>query len=153
MIRPGVPADLPAVSEVFRRASLANVRYRASLLAHPELLIFGPEGLAEGRTHVAEQDGSVVGFATWADAGGVPELEDLFVDPPWWRRGIATALVKCIAEVMYARGGERLEVTTNPDAVGFYASVGFASCGVVITEFGDAPRMVLAIPHGYRRQR
>ena len=145
MIRLGVPADLPAVSEVYRRASLANVRYRADLLAHPEHLIFGPEGLAEGRTQVAVNDGAVVGFATWTDADGVPELEDLFVDPRWWRRGIATALVKCIAEVMRARGVERMEVTANPDAVDFYTCVGFTSCGVVSTEFGEAPRMVLAI--------
>ena len=145
MIRLGVPADLPAVSEVFRRASLANVRYRADLLAHPEHLIFGPEGLAEGRTQVAVNDGAVVGFATWTDADGVPELEDLFVDPHWWRQGIATALVECIAEVMRARGVERMEVTANPDAVDFYTCVGFTSCGVVSTEFGEAPRMVLAI--------
>src|SRR5215469_14413596 len=145
MIRLGVPADLPAVSEVYRRASLANARYRADLLAHPEHLIFGPEALAEGRTRVAEQDGSVVGFATWTAAGGIHELEDLFVDPQWWRRGIATALVKCIADVMHARGVKRLEVTANPDATDFYTSVGFTSCGVVSTEFGEAPRMVLAI--------
>jgi GNAT superfamily N-acetyltransferase len=49
--------------------------------------------LNEGRVLVAEQDGSVVGFATWADADGVTELEDLFVDPDWTRRGMATALV------------------------------------------------------------
>jgi GNAT superfamily N-acetyltransferase len=145
MIRLGVPADLPAVSGVFRRASLSNAGDRAALLAHPEHLIFGPEGLNEGRTQVAEQDGSVVGFATWTDVDGVPELEDLFVDPHWRRRGIATALVKGIAEVMRTRGVERLEVTANPHAMAFYTSVGFTSCGIASTEFGEAPRMVLAI--------
>src|SRR5262245_57590356 len=74
MIRLGVPADLPAVSDVFRRASLSNSGDRADLLAHPEHLIFGPEGLNAGRTHVAEEDGSVVGFATWTDADGGYEL-------------------------------------------------------------------------------
>ena len=108
-------------------------------------LILGPEGLNEGRTLVAEQDGSVVGFATWADADGVTELEDLFVDPDWTRRGIATALVKGIAEVIRARGVERLEVTANPHAMGFYTAIGFIPCGVASTEFGHAPRMVLTI--------
>ena len=89
MIRPGVLADLAAVRDVYRRASLSNAGDRANLLAHPEHLILRPEGLNEGRTLVAEQDGSVVGFATWADADGVTELEDLFVDPDWTRRGIA----------------------------------------------------------------
>ncbi len=108
-------------------------------------LILGPEGLNEGRTLVAEQDGSVVGFATWADADGVTELEDLFVDPDWTRRGMATALVNGIAEVIRARGVERLEVTANPHAMGFYTAIGFIPCGVVNTEFDHAPRMVLTI--------
>jgi GNAT superfamily N-acetyltransferase len=145
VIRPGVLADLAAVRDVYRRASLSNAGDRANLLAHPEHLILGPEGLNEGRVLVAEQDGSVVGFATWADADGVTELEDLFVDPDWTRQGMATALVKGIAEVLRARGVERLEVTANPHAMGFYTAIGFISCGVVNTEFDHAPRMVLTI--------
>ena len=105
----------------------------------------GPAGLAEGRTYVADQDGSVVGFATWAETAGTMELEDLFVDPDYMRRGIATALVNCIAEVLRARGVERLEVTANPHALGFYRAAGFTDCGIAQTEFGAAPRMVLAI--------
>jgi hypothetical protein len=87
MIRLGKSADLPAAASVYRRASLSNTGDRENLLAHPEYLILGPEGLAEGRTHVAEEDGSVAGFATWAEAAGTIELEDLFVDPAYMRRG------------------------------------------------------------------
>ena len=121
MIRLGTSADLAAASSVYRRASLSNAGDRDNLLAHPEYLILGPEGLAEGRTYVAEQDGAVVGFATWAGTAGTIELEDLFVDPGYLRRGIATALVSCIAEILRARGEERLEVTANPHALGFTA--------------------------------
>ena len=77
MIRVGVPADLSAASDVYRNASLSNAGDRDNLLAHPEYLVLGPEGLAEGRTYVAEEEGSLVGFATWTEAGGVFELEDL----------------------------------------------------------------------------
>ena len=104
MIRLGVPADLPAAAGVYRRASLSNAGDRDHLLAHPEYLILGPDGLAEGRTHVAERDGAVVGFATWIDAGGTTDLEDLFVDPAWTRRGIATALVNRIVDVAAGAG-------------------------------------------------
>jgi GNAT superfamily N-acetyltransferase len=145
MIRLGVPADLSAASDVYRSASLSNPGDRDNLRAHPEYLILGPEGLAEGCTHVAEEDGSLVGFATWIEADGTIELEDLFVDPGWMRRGIATALVNRIADVLRERGVERLEVTANPHALGFYRAIGFIDCGVAETVFGTAPRMVLAI--------
>lgn len=138
-------ADLAVIRDVFRRASLTNPGDRATLLAHPEHLILGPEGLTQGRTQVADENGSVVGFATWADAEGVIELEDLFVDPDWTRRGIATALVNGIAGIIRARGTERLEVTANPHAMGFYTAIGFINCGVASTEFGQAPRMVLTL--------
>lgn len=145
VIRLGTSADLPAVAGVYRRASLLNAGDRDNLLAHPQYLILGPEGLAEGRTYVAEEDGSVVGFATWARAGATIELEDLFVDPGWRRRGIATALVSRIADVLRSRCVRSLEVTANPHAQGFYSAAGFTDCGVAGTGFGAAPRKRLAI--------
>ena len=145
MIRLGIPADLPAAAGVYRRASLSNAGDRDNLLAHPEYLILGPGGLAEGRTYVAEEDASVVGFATWADADGAVELEDLSVDPGWRRRGIATALVSRIVDVLRARDVQALEVTANPHAQGFYSAAGFIDCGVAETDFGAAPRKRLTI--------
>jgi GNAT superfamily N-acetyltransferase len=147
MIRLGTPSDLDRVTEVYRDASLSNPGDRDRLLAHPEHLVLEPDGLTEGRTHVAEENGSVVGFATWAETdGGSMELEDLFVDPPWMRRGIATALVNTIADVLRSRGADTLEVTASPDALGFYRSVGFIDVGVAETSFGSAPHLQLRLP-------
>ena len=145
MIRLGTPADLGAISDIYRRASLSNPGDRDRLLAHPEHLVLEPEGLAEGRTQVAEEAGSVVGFATWAETDGGMELEDLFVDPKWMRRGIATALVNCIADVLRSRGADTLEVTASPDALGFYHAVGFVDIGVAETAFGSAPQLLLRL--------
>ena len=145
VIRLGTPADLAAAARVFRRASLSNAGDRGNLAAHPEYLILEPAGLAEGRTYVADEDGSLVGFATWAEGADGAELEDLFVDPGYQRRGIATALVDRVAGVLRARGVQRLEVTANPHALGFYGAAGFVARGVTQTEFGAAPRMVLVI--------
>ena len=145
LIRLGTLADLPAAARVYRRASLSNAGDRDNLLAHPEYLILGPDGLAEGRMYVAEEDRSVVGFATWARADGVTELEDLFVDPDWRRRGIAAALVSRIVDVLRAQGVRYLEVTANPHAQGFYDAAGFIDCGTAETAFGASPRKRLAI--------
>jgi GNAT superfamily N-acetyltransferase len=145
MIRLATSADLAAATSVNRRAWLSNAGDRDNLLAHPDYLILGPQALAEGRTHVAEEDGSLVGFATWVETAGDNELEDLFVDPGYLRRGIAAALVNRIAEVLRARGAERLEVTANPHELGFYRAAGFTDCGIAETDFSTAPRTVLAI--------
>jgi len=145
MIRLGTLVDLPAAAGVYRRASLSNVGDRDNLLAHPEHLFLDPGGLAEGRTYVAEEDGLLVGFATWAQAGGTVELEDLFVDPGWRRRGIATALVSRIVDALRARGVQCLEVTANSHAQGFYSAAGFIDCSVAQTDFGSAPRKRLTI--------
>jgi GNAT superfamily N-acetyltransferase len=145
MIRAGTLADLPAAGDVYRRASLSNAGDRDNLLAHPEYLILGQEGLAEGRTYVAEEAGLVVGFATWSQGGGTTELEDLFVDPDWHRRGIATALVGHIAEILRERGVRSLEVTANPDAEGFYGAAGFVDCGLAETPLRTARRKRLSL--------
>jgi GNAT superfamily N-acetyltransferase len=146
MIRLGTGADLVALTGIYRRASLSNAGDRDRLLAHPEYLVLEPDGLTEGRTHVAEEDGSVVGFATWAETdGGSMELEDLFVDPTWMRRGIATALVNCICGVLRSRGADALEVTASPDALAFYRSAGFIDAGVAETSFGSAPHLLLTV--------
>jgi GNAT superfamily N-acetyltransferase len=145
MIRLGTPADLTAVSRVFRDASLSNEGDRENLLARPAYLVLGPEGLAEGRTYIAELDGQLTGFATWAETAGGVVLEDLFVDPAFMRRGIATALLGHVANVLGKRGIRRLEVIASPYALDFYRAAGFTGCGPAMTEFGTALRMELTI--------
>ena len=97
--------DLPALRDVFRRSSLSNEGDRASLLAHPDALEFSDRAVADGRVRVAVIDDRIVGFATVLVTGQIGELEDLFVDPDWMRRGIATALVlDALANCEKARG-------------------------------------------------
>jgi GNAT superfamily N-acetyltransferase len=150
VIRLGTPDDLEALKGVFRRASLSNPTDHDRLLAHPELLVLGPEGLSEGRTWVAVEEGEVVGFATWGRLDGVVELGvvelvDLFVEPEWMRRGVATALVGRVVEHLRSVGVARLEVTANPDAMAFYRAMGFVEVGQEPTELGPAPRLALTL--------
>ena len=56
-IRLGLPADLPVLRDLYRRASLSNSGNAAALLAHPEALILTEEGIGAGRSRVATRRG------------------------------------------------------------------------------------------------
>jgi GNAT superfamily N-acetyltransferase len=141
-----VPADLDAVREVFRRASLSNAGDRAALLANPEVLVWPGDSLIEGRTRVAVgDDGAVAGFASTLLIDGGVELEDLFVEPRRMRQGVARRLVEDVLSLARVLGVGSVQVTANPHAMAFYTSVGFLPDGTAQTRFGPAQRMRLDV--------
>jgi GNAT superfamily N-acetyltransferase len=137
--------DMPALARIFREASLTNGDDRADLLAHPEVLQYDDGWVRAQRTRVAIVDGQVVAFATTVPADDAMELEDLFVDPAWMRRGIASALVRDAVALARASGAPRLEVTGNHHARAFYEHAGFSVDGPARTRFGPALRMHLDV--------
>jgi GNAT superfamily N-acetyltransferase len=145
LIRDAVPGDMTALSGVYRRASLSNEGDRPNLLAHPETLEFSDLGVREGRTRAAIAAGEIAGFASWLGAGDAVEIEDLFVDPDWMRRGIGRALVLDMIAIARGRGIERVEVTANPHAMAFYEKAGFVVYREVVTRFRTLPRMRLDV--------
>jgi N-acetylglutamate synthase-like GNAT family acetyltransferase len=146
-VRNAVPGDLPAVRRLFRRSSLSNEGDRAALLANPDALVLAADGIAQGRTRVAiATDGTIVGFATvLPHEDSTLELEDLFVDPDWKRKGIATRLVTDLIAHARRTKIQHMWVTANPHANDFYRSVGFTHVRNVETKFGAGSRMELAI--------
>ncbi|MFS0725994.1 GNAT family N-acetyltransferase [Paenibacillus sp. 1P07SE] len=142
-IRSAVDDDVAALRDVFRRASLSTEGAQAFFANHPEWLVWDDTMLPFAR--VAVVDGRVVGFASARPVDDYLELEDLFTDPDWMRKGIASSLIKDIV-----RQGMRVEVTAGPHAVAFYESVGFVINGTANTQGGPAPRMQLLLeapPH------
>jgi GNAT superfamily N-acetyltransferase len=140
-IRPGAAPDVAALREVYRRASLANEGDRELLTAHPELLDWSDLALQQGRTRVAVADGRVAGFATILFTAASAEVEDLFVDPDWMRRGIGRALVEEIGVLARTAGWQFIEVDANPHALSFYTRVGFVAVGEAVVEYGTGVRM------------
>jgi GNAT superfamily N-acetyltransferase len=141
VIRDAMPADLAALRDVYRRASLSNEGDRETLLANPDALEFPGLGGDDRRTRVATADGRIAGFATSVPAGDVIELDDLFVDPSWMRQGAARALVLDAVAIARELGAGRVEVTANPHALVFYGKAGFIAGHEVQTRFGSGLRM------------
>ena len=144
-VRAATTDDIPALQAVFRRAALANAGDHALLASHPEFLEWPGASVAEGRTRVAEVAGHVVGFATTLARGDVAELEDIFTDPDWMRRGVGRALVADLVATARARGVTRIEVDANPHALAFYRDAGFVEVGPAVLEHGVGIRMSLTI--------
>ncbi|MGH3152242.1 MAG: GNAT family N-acetyltransferase [Streptosporangiaceae bacterium] len=145
VIRDAVVGDMGALQGVFRRASLSNEGEREVLLAHPEVLELPDQAVTEGRTRAAVAEGGIVGFASWLDAGGAVEVEDMFVDPDWMRHGIGRALMMDLLAMARGRGIRRAEVTGNQHALAFYETVGFTVTGEEQTRFGPALRLALEL--------
>ena len=139
--------DLPRLQEVFRLSSLSNEGDRAVLVDHPEALVFSAVSLTSGRVRVATiGSGLIVGFATTVTKDGFLELVDLFTDPDWMRRGVATALIDDVVVFATAIGVSRVSVVGNPHAAQFYQQAGFVTESQVETDFGPGLRMHLTVP-------
>jgi GNAT superfamily N-acetyltransferase len=147
-IRQAIPDDVPVLRDIYRRSSLSNRGDRESLLGSPGDLEWAGDGVATGRTRVAADDkGQVLGFATTIPLDVGLELEDLFTDPDFMRRGVATRLMASLVDEAAHAGAQWIEVTANPHAAEFYDSVGFVAIGRAQTKFADAPRLRLTLEY------
>jgi len=152
VIRDVRPDETDRLQRVFRRSSLANEDDRPILQRNPDALEL-PAPQVGDRVRVATVDDTIAGFATVRDLGDALEVVDLFVDPPWMRRGIGHALVADAVAFAMERGRRYLEVTANPHALRFYANEGFVVDHDVETRFGPAPRMRLELAWTRNRRR
>jgi GNAT superfamily N-acetyltransferase len=146
VIRPARPSDVPAIYELIRdlaayERSLPEVtgtqaQLRESLFGMGSLGVVPPsQHGAEPAVfaHVAEHEGTVVGFAlwflnysTWLCTHGI-YLEDLYVRPDVRGHGYGRQLLAELAALCVERGYGRLEwwvLDWNEPALGFYRSLG-----------------------------
>jgi GNAT superfamily N-acetyltransferase len=146
-IRAGVPGEAGALEALQLRASIVYDSDRDAVLAHPEVVAMPLGVLEAGGVRVAVAPDGVVGFSVVLDgAQGAWELDGLFVEPEHWRQGIGAALVEDVADRARRAGAIRLDVVANPNALGFYRSVGFEEVGEVATQFGPGLRMTRRMP-------
>jgi GNAT superfamily N-acetyltransferase len=77
---------------------------------------------------------------------GTCELDDLFVEPDRMHLGIGRMLVHDLTARAATAGASHVDVIANPNALGFYARLGFKLNGHASTRFGTATRMTLDLP-------
>jgi GNAT superfamily N-acetyltransferase len=146
VIRPAELGDELAVARVHVRAWQAGYRglmsdgYLKSLRAEDRAkrYTFGDVLASRPRTLVAVESALIVGFATVAPAEGgnqsaLAELNALYVDPDYWKRGVG-AMLESAARTFLAERGYRNAMlwvlAGNVRAIGFYESQGWKSNGI-----------------------
>lgn len=144
-IRDARPAEAAALAALQRRSSDVWEEYRAQLAANPGVIEPPHEAIAEGRVRVAvDASGRRLGFSVvLAPEDGGVELDDLFVEPDSMGRGVGRLLVADVVSRAAAVSATGVDVTANPNALGFYERVGFRVTGEVATLFGRGIRMRL----------
>jgi ribosomal protein S18 acetylase RimI-like enzyme len=144
-IRDARPAEAAALASLQRRSSDVWEEYRAQLTANPGLIEPPQQAIAEGRVRVAvDASGRRLGFSVVLTAeGDRVELDDLFVEPDSMGRGVGRLLVADVISRAAAVPATGVDVTANPNALGFYERVGFRVTGEVATLFGRGIRMRL----------
>ncbi len=141
VIRSAAAHELDQLGRLKLRASLAWGDLVAELQALPEARQVPSEHLPY--VLVAEHKRAILGFATVLPSDGEnAELEDLFVDPPAWRRGVGAALTRAAEMRAIELGCRVLRVVANNRAVPFYEALGFGTVRVVETLFEPAPQMM-----------
>lgn len=145
-LRLALPSEQRELEGLQRRASLENAGDREAILAHPDAIQLPLDQIEAGQVFVIEAAGTIRGFAAILPCeGGDVELDGLFVEPSFWRRGYGAALVAHCAEVARSRAAKALRVLGNTHATGFYQSCGFEILGFEGTRFGSGLRMRKAL--------
>jgi putative acetyltransferase len=129
-LRPYLPADAARCAEIFRAGveELTSEDYSADQRDAWAAKANDAEAFAvrlvKALTLVALIDGEVVGFASLR---GASDLDMLYVDPRFARRGVGGALVDALARLAQARGAELLTSEVSDTARPLFERQGFVA--------------------------
>jgi putative acetyltransferase len=139
-LRPYLPADARRCAEIFRAsiAELAAEDYdedqrEAWASRADDEQVFGAR-LGGALTLLAMIDGAAAGFATLK---GADEIDMLFVEPEFARRGVGRTLVDALTRLAQARGAKRLTTEASDVAKPLFERQGFTAQKRNLVHIGD----------------
>jgi putative acetyltransferase len=139
-LRPYLPADARRCAEIFR-ASIAELaaddydddQREAWASRADDEQVFGAR-LGGALTLLAMIDGAAAGFATLK---GADEIDMLFVEPEFARRGVGRTLVDALTRLAQARGAKRLTTEASDVAKPLFERQGFTAQKRNLVHIGD----------------
>ena len=128
-LRTANPSEAELLSELAFAAKASWGYSPEQLEAWRPLLTLSAEYLATHSVWVAERSGTVVGFAATQPIGRRLRLDHLWVSPHAQRQGIGRTLFQQVVTHARENRWPQLEIESDPNAEGFYRSMGAQPTG------------------------
>jgi len=124
-IREAHGSECALLSDLALRSKAHWPYTEGQLAVFREELTLSPERVSTQRAHVWVDQGQLLGFYTLIpQEPPTIELQHLFVEPSRLGQGIGRALFLHAVEMARAQAFERLLIQSDPNAAGFYRSMG-----------------------------
>jgi GNAT superfamily N-acetyltransferase len=139
-IRSASPEDAPTLTTIALDAK-RHWGYPDHWIKHWESdLTISPDFIRDNHVYVAEDDGEIRGFYALCIAGDKAELEHLWVTPPMIGTGIGKELFLDAMERAAKLNVNAVEISSDPNAAGFYKHMGAKQIGEIDSSIEGQPR-------------
>lgn len=148
VLRRALPTEADALTALEVRSKAAWGYDAAFMQRALHDLTVTEKDLLESETVVAECAGELAGFVRIKISGADAFMTDLFVEPPFFARGIGRELFAAAVDIARGAGATTLALHADPNAEAFYARMGMRTVTRVKSALGPdrfLPVMVLAL--------
>lgn len=140
MIRSASPEDASILTTIALDAK-RHWGYPESWIKHWESdLTISSDFIRDNHVYVAEEDGEIRGFYALCVAGDKAELEHMWVTPAMIGTGIGKELFLDAMERAAKLNVNAVEISSDPNAAGFYQRMGATQIGEVDSTINGQPR-------------
>jgi len=141
-IRRAIPEEADVLSEIaFSAKAHWGYPKRWMEIWKPQLT-FSPEYFEKNEGWLAAINDIPIAFYILQEKAGSAWLDDLWVSPDFIGRGIGKRLFLHAVERSRQRGYQRLQLESDPNAVGFYEKMGMVRIGERHSEVENQPRIL-----------
>jgi N-acetylglutamate synthase-like GNAT family acetyltransferase len=129
--------DAPALTELALRSKRSwgyDDLFIARIMGD---MVVRPDYLSREHGLVAEEHGSILGYAILRTESDQAVLRDLFIEPAYFNRGIGTKLFAACVEIARKNEMPKMTLESDPNATEFYERMGMRQTGFVPSNGGN----------------
>ena len=141
-IRAALPSEAAVLTQIAHDAK-RYWGYPEHWIQHwePELTI-SSDFITNNQVNAAEHNGEIVGFYALVLKGERAELEHMWVAPAYIGEGVGKELFVHAMQTAAGENVSTVEISSDPNAEGFYKRMGATRIGEVTSELDGQPRVV-----------